>query len=581
MKTLKHYLLPLLIFFLFFGISSCENDDQQSEAKIEIGFSFSNKTLKSGNCDIAAVTKAVITVQKSDGEVTEYEAKHLDVYKMNNRVFTQKIALVAGDYKLTEFLLIDDAGNILFAIPFENSVLAERVTTPLPIDFTVSKDTSRDVPLEVVCVDNCSPEDFGLAWFEITGFDLCPCPYLVSITELGSNAPLNATVTVSSGDYIFEADVTVEKAIDALHFKCGFDEYTLIVKAEGYQTYEQVYTGEEIEKCQDEPLVIELMPAMPCSEEYTTDLIAGQNIRVGYIKVAPVDGLLTVTYKLTEPDWYLAETHLALVESLDEIVNGGDNPQPGQFKYKQEHEPGTISYTYQIENLDHKIYTILTHAAVVKAEANLLQLEEILPKEPINIQVQYVGDPTYFQTTITGAGNIDGTYPGNCVDLDHVINSGVDYDMNMVSSYSDDVSLLAELVDKPDNLDVLNYLINQDYSDMNVGGAEMQAAIWTIIDDIKPVNDGSVGITWNQEIVDAMVNDAFENGEGFTPSCGQKVLVLLDPGVADGERKAQVTLAQITVAHFEMVCTEETETAWGEGYEVLGSNWAMYFKYCY
>jgi len=72
---------------------------------------------------------------------------------------------------------------------------------------------------------------------------------------------------------------------------------------------------------------------------YVTDLLAGQTLKVGEVKVWNDTDNLYVKYFITDLNWCLTETHLHVATSLDDIphTNKG-NPIPGQFEYKGEHE---------------------------------------------------------------------------------------------------------------------------------------------------------------------------------------------------------------------------------------------------
>jgi|Wag4MinimDraft_1082647.scaffolds.fasta_scaffold00364_4 hypothetical protein len=102
-------------------------------------------------------------------------------------------------------------------------------------------------------------------------------------------------------------------------------------------------------------------------------LYAGQHTVVGEVVVWNDGENLYVKYTITEPEWYLVETHLEVATNLGDIPqtrNG--NPIPGHFTYKNEsHTFGTTEYTYVIplENWEKgdELY-IAAHAEVVKVD---------------------------------------------------------------------------------------------------------------------------------------------------------------------------------------------------------------------
>ena len=134
--------------------------------------------------------------------------------------------------------------------------------------------------------------------------------------------------------------------------------------------------------------VASLMLVIPAiAGEFSVDLIAGARSAHGGTDVGDVtvsdsalanpDGVsvdVTLVVKFSAQDlWLLAETHLAVAETLEEIPqSGGGNPRPGKFEYKWEAETTNDvvgSYEYPaiaLEGLEPgaTVY-IAAHAAVV------------------------------------------------------------------------------------------------------------------------------------------------------------------------------------------------------------------------
>jgi hypothetical protein len=146
------------------------------------------------------------------------------------------------------------------------------------------------------------------------------------------------------------------------------------------------------------------------------------------------------------------------------------------------------------------------------------------------------------------------------------------------SSYED---LPEGLVEYTENLDLVNWIINQGYvGQVSPDGygtytyGDVQRAIWTLIED----NNSTSGLgAWSQNRVDEIVAAAYASGEGFTPGCSDYVAVILQP--VDGQQV--ITIAQVTFASVGVPCNPlfEYETAWGAGYDFPGKNWATYFGY--
>ena len=77
--------------------------------------------------------------------------------------------------------------------------------------------------------------------------------------------------------------------------------------------------------------------AHTCDAPFSTDLIAGQTIDAGDVKVCNDDTTLTVTYEATFP-WCLLKTDLHVATSKSGIPqNKNGHPTPGKFAYGEEY----------------------------------------------------------------------------------------------------------------------------------------------------------------------------------------------------------------------------------------------------
>ena len=99
------------------------------------------------------------------------------------------------------------------------------------------------------------------------------------------------------------------------------------------------------------------------------DLMAGQNLFSGTVKVWDEGDTLYVLYETIEP-WCMTETHLAVASSLDEIPQSNGNPVPGNFPYKNTHKCVTsFLYTIPLSNDACELY-IAAHAVVKRPGSN-------------------------------------------------------------------------------------------------------------------------------------------------------------------------------------------------------------------
>ncbi len=311
-----------------------------------------------------------------------------------------------------------------------------------------------------------------------------------------------------------------------------------------------------------------------------TDLIAGQHIDVGEVEIWNDADYLYVKYIVDDENWCLTETHLHVATDPDLIPQKNGNPIPGKFDYKGEHDC-VYELIYEIPldwDCNEEIY-IASHAVVKKETdlADLPGLEAALPDQVTMIVVHPgtgFGAPSYFDASISGGTILDGTYDNYCIDTDNTISPGTSYLANVYSSYG----LLPEgTVEYPENLDLVNWIINQDYVGMpsGCGGnytyGDVQRAIWALVEDAQSTS--GLG-SWSQCRVDEILAAAYTSGDGFIPGCGDRVAVILAP--VDG---SQVTIAQVTFIQVGVPCLYIEETAWRGCEEFPGKNWALYSTY--
>jgi hypothetical protein len=332
----------------------------------------------------------------------------------------------------------------------------------------------------------------------------------------------------------------------------------------------------------------------PEESPHVVDLIAGQHLDVGDIHIWNDDECLYVKYVIVDEtpedptdNWYITETHLHIgYNSLDDIPQTGNkNPIPGQFEYQGVHDYPTLEvlYTHPLPDTwdaDQEVY-VAAHAVVMQY-GGLDGLEKALPDYPVTASVKYPygGGPSYFpQTTVSGGTFLDGVYQGWCVDTDRVIYQNKEYSTLVYSSYED---IPTEYVDKPYNLDLVNYVINQDYVGKTSPGGygiytygDVQRVIWTLIEDL--VGSSSLG-SWSQNRVDEILADVYANGEGFEPGPCDKVGLILVP-IDNNGNIGQICVAQAIMIEFGIPCETVSETAWGDGPGFPGPNWATYIIY--
>jgi hypothetical protein len=113
--------------------------------------------------------------------------------------------LAPGNYRLVQFLVLNNINTVIYAAPLEGSILAYLINDPLPLNFAVAKNESTQVAPQVLAVRNDdTPENFGYVSF---GF---------KVVNTDSVVLIRANVKMEVGGLLYEN-------VDALINIKGYD----------------------------------------------------------------------------------------------------------------------------------------------------------------------------------------------------------------------------------------------------------------------------------------------------------------------------------------------------------------------
>jgi hypothetical protein len=132
------------------------------------------------------------------------------------------------------------------------------------------------------------------------------------------------------------------------------------------------------------------------------------------------------------------------------------------------------------------------------------------------------GGNSYFDIGVVDSVLLDPLiYDAWCVDKDTLID--IDrYEATLYSSYDD---IPTSIVERPENLDLVNWIINQDYVSQGYTSLQIENAIWALVEDPALGNYNFLGDPGTNFIY----SQAIENGEGFVPDCDDLVAIIADP----------------------------------------------------
>lgn len=306
------------------------------------------------------------------------------------------------------------------------------------------------------------------------------------------------------------------------------------------------------------------------------DLLAGQTILVGKVNVEVVGSDYKITYTITDDAYCLTSTHLSVATSPDLFPNNNGNPTNGQFEYGDDVLDCVSTVTYTVPTS--KGAYIAAHAVVNCKEnagegffASLPETVDFCLRTGREIE----NARAYFEATIA-EGPLAGTYWAWCADVNKSIDaSGEDkcYQNFNVYSLNDDLSGIISL---PENIDNALWLLNNTDALLDNGYlyGNIQWAFWKLLrnQECNSCNANLKLPSGEDAKIKGMeiYNMAIANGEGYSPACEEKTMVIFDDGVH------QPVIIPVPTTCDETDCEE---TAWGDGCAFPGKTWGTYFKY--
>jgi len=265
MKT--KYLLPLIIVFccVFSSCNKETNEDNRADGNIIFSYkSVSNVSkkalspnLKQDSSAVETPQAVIVSIIDNFGNVVK-NMEEIPLYNMNGNFISKPLSLKKGSYKLSDFLVVDKNGNVLYLCPKEGSPKAYLVSDPLPVEFSVSKNEVTKVNVEVLKNTGETPEEYGYSTFtfnvvDVFNFNVSVFTYNDSIQNFQI---ANSEIEVyKDSSKIFVRELSPITNSILLRKEVG--SYTIVIKKNGYQTYSSTFTLPDLQEYTAEnPLII-------------------------------------------------------------------------------------------------------------------------------------------------------------------------------------------------------------------------------------------------------------------------------------------------------------------------------------
>jgi hypothetical protein len=259
MKTSGRFLLFILAILPVLAFISCQKKNSSDRNVTGLAaFSFSlNKQAASAKSDSSGTGmvsyQLMVSISDLSGKPV-FTDKMIPVYTFGSGFISEKIEIKTGEYNLTKFLVIDPAGQVVYASPVEGSPLAYIINDPLPLFFNVMPDQITTVAPEVIAVGNYTPGDFGYTNFGIriiTPLEFYAICYLDNPLVMAPTQITDAKLTVFSADgWSFTFYLKAE--VNHMIIRGGSDYYTFVVEKDGYASQTYKFSSVELQNATKE-----------------------------------------------------------------------------------------------------------------------------------------------------------------------------------------------------------------------------------------------------------------------------------------------------------------------------------------
>jgi len=286
-------------------------------------------------------------------------------------------------------------------------------------------------------------------------------------------------------------------------------------------------------------------------------LVSGQDYAhpIGAVTITYSGGTLTLSYNLNNPDCKLTEIHVDLAKvqqiygptHLDGLhVNSSGNPVIGNFDFSQENPDGfALPYSVQFTAAQLQAAlggtaqgTILVGAHGIACcpgdggTGTPIYCPDLSQYVQFSTEGAHYNPYVFYPVKVYDAnGNYLTEFPAWCVDHIRSFERNVLYNARFISTACNPLpSDIGCIIDLPQNLDLLNYLLNNfDPGNTYPGIGSVttdvyQAVIWLITDGTYDVNTNFHPDTL---VVSALYNYVASQGEGYIPQCGDKMAIIV------------------------------------------------------
>lgn len=243
------HLSKCLLVTLALSLLTCEPEERispETSGSLLLGIELPENSAFAGRIAANDKLSILITIENESGEIT-LDQEVLKLIKLNKEYVTKPISLISGNYKIIEFMVINDQDEVIYMTPKEGSPLSYLVDHPVPILFSVTKNIITKLAPEVITTISKSPKDFGYSSFTydfLETFDFLIAIFTSNL-HTGEYQLTNANLQIlADGNLVFDSLLNAGSV--KVTIPSNYTEYQLKITKTNYQTYSSSFSENEL-----------------------------------------------------------------------------------------------------------------------------------------------------------------------------------------------------------------------------------------------------------------------------------------------------------------------------------------------
>ncbi len=189
---MKNIIQPLVILCLVVTTVGCTEDPDLIQKPVNINFTiFSDDQVINS---LPSDSRLIVNIQSQNGKMV-MDNQEVEFQLDENGFSTRPLDLGYGSYRITDFLIVNENDDIIFATPKAAGTLSGSVQHPLDYHFSLSSaSTPAGLHLRLLDVRKHKPDDFGYASFKRPGRKLN-----VTVSVKGDSRSTSAEAFIVNG----------------------------------------------------------------------------------------------------------------------------------------------------------------------------------------------------------------------------------------------------------------------------------------------------------------------------------------------------------------------------------------------